>query len=222
MEGSTSCKPRAVIEKRHRSDPRGRDQPTAVWALRGSPTHETYSPRVKKVGAIPRCHAIGAGKPFAGGTNSHNDSPRCASVRRLPPATTNTANHALANEREFLPDNGANEPRVISRPQGRRRAMVRAAAGGGTGWQTLISVHEARARLNGAPWLAGVRLSRVPELSELLQTACYVLIAYLSGMRDSDVKPSARGCRSGQRDSDGKRIPANHHSSAFQRRPDKE
>jgi hypothetical protein len=45
---------------------------------------------------------------------------------------------------------------------------------------------EVRTRLNGALWLGGFDYHRMPELSRMLQTAWYVVIAYLSGMRDSE------------------------------------
>ena len=46
---------------------------------------------------------------------------------------------------------------------------------------------QVRACLDSAPWLPGFDYHRMPELSRLLQTACCnVVIAYLSGMRDSE------------------------------------
>jgi integrase len=59
------------------------------------------------------------------------------------------------------------------------------------------------ARLDGTPWLAAVGYRQVPKLSRLLQSACYIVIAYLSGMRDSEVKHLRRGCISWERDRDG-------------------
>src|SRR6185312_8115469 len=59
-------------------------------------------------------------------------------------------------------------------------------------------------RLDSAPWLPGFDYYRMPELSRLLQAACYVVIAYLSGMRDSEIKHLQRGCISHKRDNDGR------------------
>jgi len=44
---------------------------------------------------------------------------------------------------------------------------------------------EARARLDGTPWLPRFDYNQTRELARLMQTACYVVIGYLSGMRDS-------------------------------------
>ena len=51
---------------------------------------------------------------------------------------------------------------------------------------------QVRACLDSAPWLPGFDYRRMPELSRLLQTACYVVIAYLSGMRDSEKRAELR------------------------------
>jgi hypothetical protein len=45
---------------------------------------------------------------------------------------------------------------------------------------------KARARLDGTPWVTGFDYRQMPELGRLLQTACYMVIGYLSGMRDSE------------------------------------
>jgi hypothetical protein len=96
------------------------------------------------------------------------------------PLPTNGDGQVNAN---FLARQLRTEPSFISRPKG--RAMVAAAVaelGLADGSYLFTAV---RARLDGAPWLAGFDYHRMPELSRMLQTACYVVIAYLSGMRDS-------------------------------------
>jgi hypothetical protein len=62
-------------------------------------------------------------------------------------------------------------------------------------------------RLDGQPWIPGIATHplgpcSLAELSRLLQTACYVVIAFLSGMRDSEVKHMRRGCLAVSRDAD--------------------
>jgi hypothetical protein len=55
---------------------------------------------------------------------------------------------------------------------------------------------EVRGRLEGKPWLEKIPYGGVELLARLLQTACYIVVAYLSGMRDSEVKHLQRGCLS--------------------------
>jgi hypothetical protein len=55
---------------------------------------------------------------------------------------------------------------------------------------------DVRGRLDGTPWLPGIPYEDVELLARLLQTACYIVVAYLSGMRDSEVKHLQRGCLS--------------------------
>jgi hypothetical protein len=63
------------------------------------------------------------------------------------------------------------------------------------------------ATLDGRPWTDGIVSDQVTHglahLSRLLHTACYILIAYLSGMRDSEIKHLRRGCLSTERDTRG-------------------
>jgi hypothetical protein len=65
------------------------------------------------------------------------------------------------------------------------------------------------ARVDEQPWLLHVGIAlddpygAVP-LAILLQSACYITIAYLSGMRDSEIKHLRRGCVHVHRDSTGK------------------
>jgi hypothetical protein len=53
---------------------------------------------------------------------------------------------------------------------------------------------EVRGTLEGQPWLEKIPYGGVELLARLLQTACYIVVAYLSGMRDSEVKHLQRGC----------------------------
>ena len=60
-------------------------------------------------------------------------------------------------------------------------------------------------RLDGKPWISGIATHHfspgsLDALARLLQTACYVIIAFLSGMRDSEVKHLRRGCLTVSRD----------------------
>ncbi|MET3175949.1 UNVERIFIED_ORG: integrase [Arthrobacter sp. UYCu721] len=62
--------------------------------------------------------------------------------------------------------------------------------------------------IDAQPWLEGVSLDPIRDdsitvLTQMLQAACYVLIAFLSGMRDSEVKHLRRGCVSTERDGNG-------------------
>jgi hypothetical protein len=76
------------------------------------------------------------------------------------------------------------EHTFIGRAKG--RAMVAAAAAELGLADGCYLFTEVQTHLEGAPWLPGFDYYRMPELSRLLQTACYVVIAYLSGMRDSE------------------------------------
>lgn len=57
--------------------------------------------------------------------------------------------------------------------------------------------------LDGRPWTTQIRYSDVPVLAIMVRTACYVVIAYLSGMRDSEIKHLRRGCTNRRLDADG-------------------
>jgi hypothetical protein len=51
------------------------------------------------------------------------------------------------------------------------------------------------ARIDGQPWLAGrIGYHQAPELARLLSTACFAVIAYLSGARAGEVLNLRRGC----------------------------
>jgi len=64
------------------------------------------------------------------------------------------------------------------------------------------------ATLDDRPWLDRVAYSTrgddsIGTLARMLQTACYMVIAYLSGMRDGEIKHLERGSISHRRDSTG-------------------
>jgi integrase len=61
--------------------------------------------------------------------------------------------------------------------------------------------------LDGEPWISGIATHHfspgsLDQLARLMQAACYVIIAFLSGMRDSEVKHLRRGCLAVSRDTD--------------------
>ncbi|MEU5093432.1 hypothetical protein [Streptomyces sp. NPDC020996] len=55
----------------------------------------------------------------------------------------------------------------------------------------------------GLPWRDRFSPAAVPHEERLLRTACYILIAYLSGMRDSEVKELRNDCHFTERSADG-------------------
>lgn len=59
-----------------------------------------------------------------------------------------------------------------------------------------------RGKIDKTPWMPGVPYADVGTLTKLLQTACYMVIAFFSGMRDSETKHLERNC--GQREWDSK------------------
>lgn len=63
-------------------------------------------------------------------------------------------------------------------------------------------------RLDGHPWIDGIcaeqgRDDSIAVLTQALQAACYIVIAFLSGMRDCEVKHLRKGCVSVLRDGNG-------------------
>jgi hypothetical protein len=64
-------------------------------------------------------------------------------------------------------------------------------------------------RLEGQAWVEGIATMHkgtrhgLGTLARLLQAACYIVIAFLSGMRDSEIKHLRRGCLTTQYDADG-------------------
>lgn len=61
-------------------------------------------------------------------------------------------------------------------------------------------------KLEGRPWLDRLRYKDVPKMLTLLSTAAYILIAFYSGMRDSEIKHLRKGCLTAVRDSAGEPI----------------
>jgi hypothetical protein len=74
---------------------------------------------------------------------------------------------------------------------------------------------DVRGRLDGKPWCGRIAYGDVELLARLLQTACYVVVAYLSGMRDSEVKRLQRGCLGVWRDDGGHVVRRKVTSQAF-------
>ena len=63
-------------------------------------------------------------------------------------------------------------------------------------------------RFDDQPWIDDITVeprldNGLSTLARMLQAACYVIIALLSGMRDSEVKHLQRGCLNVQRDDQG-------------------
>lgn len=66
-----------------------------------------------------------------------------------------------------------------------------------------------RGQLDAGPWLDGISLDPARDdsltvLTQMLQAACYIVIAFLSGMRDSEVKHLRSGCVTVDRDAQGR------------------
>ncbi|AXB45274.1 hypothetical protein A4R43_24540 [Amycolatopsis albispora] len=79
-------------------------------------------------------------------------------------------------------------------------------------------------RLDNTPWINDIALTHptqsIRKLARLLQVSCYVVIAFLSGIRDSEVKHLRRGCVSVQRGSDGRAYRWKLTGRAFKGEPD--
>ncbi|MDZ8162160.1 hypothetical protein [Microbacterium aquimaris] len=74
--------------------------------------------------------------------------------------------------------------------------------------------------LDGAPWTEGFRLEptepdSISSMAQLLQTACYIVIAFLSGMRDAEIKHLQVGAAEAVLDSQGSVVRWRAHSLAF-------
>lgn len=69
--------------------------------------------------------------------------------------------------------------------------------------------------LDGKPWTGPIEYDDIETLTRLLQTACYIVIALLSGMRDSEVKHIQRGCVSVWRDAENNIVRRRLKSLAF-------
>lgn len=62
--------------------------------------------------------------------------------------------------------------------------------------------------IGGVPWIEGVSLDPIRDdsltvLTQMLQAACYIVIAFLSGMRDSEIKHLRAGCCASEADNQG-------------------
>ncbi|MEU0194966.1 hypothetical protein ABZ250_34885 [Streptomyces afghaniensis] len=64
--------------------------------------------------------------------------------------------------------------------------------------------YRVQAQIDGQPWLEHISYYDVGQFERLLQVSCWIVIAYLSGMRDSEIKHLQRGCVSTQRDAGGR------------------
>ena len=92
--------------------------------------------------------------------------------------------------------------------KGPARAQIEAAAAANGVTASPVLDLPVNGRLDGQPWLSSIGMgfddpTGVVPLSILLQAACYIVIAYLSGMRDSEIKHLRRGCVRTHRDSAG-------------------
>ncbi|SOD83051.1 apolipoprotein A1/A4/E family protein [Streptomyces sp. Ag109_G2-15] len=56
------------------------------------------------------------------------------------------------------------------------------------------------AELDGRPWHPRIPFDQAPQLARLLSTACFVIVAYLSGARVGEVLNLRRGCTSRDKD----------------------
>ncbi|MBU8857656.1 MULTISPECIES: hypothetical protein [unclassified Micromonospora] len=97
-------------------------------------------------------------------------------------------------------------PQALQQPANKDRVDAAAVRNGVTSSPPLpVAI---TAQLDGQPWLPYIgRSTKDPHgavpLAILLQTACYITIAYLSGMRDSELKHLRRNCVHVHRDSTG-------------------
>jgi integrase len=74
---------------------------------------------------------------------------------------------------------------------------------------------EIRGRINDQSWRDAIGYAELPQLARQLHTACYIVIAYLSGMRESEVKHLRRGCLATHRDNTGRAYRHTVTSQAF-------
>ncbi|MET8682422.1 hypothetical protein ABZW18_33905 [Streptomyces sp. NPDC004647] len=88
------------------------------------------------------------------------------------------------------------------------RQMIDAAAAA-VGVVDSAFVEDVRGRLDGKPWIASITTdsttaNSLARLARHLQAACYIVIAFLSGMRDSEAKHIKRDCLETKCDADGR------------------
>ncbi|MDT0467958.1 hypothetical protein [Streptomyces gibsoniae] len=122
---------------------------------------------------------------------------RIAADRPLPAWRGRTSTTAIANAL------GRNRISLA-----RYRHMIdEAAAIVGTTSQT-VSDQAIRGRLDGKPWIEAILADHTERdglaaLARLLQDACYLVLAFLSGARDSEIKHLKRGGLTVERDANG-------------------
>jgi len=89
------------------------------------------------------------------------------------------------------------------RARGCQDLLAAAAAELGTADTAYLRV-TINGRIGGEPWTSEIPYTEAEHLGLLLQTAAWVTIAYLSGMRDSEVKHLRLGCLGVSRAEDGR------------------
>jgi hypothetical protein len=104
-------------------------------------------------------------------------------------------------------------PATLSRPDP-RRLIADAASELGVDADTYLPI-TVGGHLDGRPWQPAIGTGELPGLARHLQTACYLVIASLSGMRDSEVKHLHRGCLHVWRDETGQPLRHKVTSLAF-------
>lgn len=90
-------------------------------------------------------------------------------------------------------------PRALVAHRGRLEALASELGWEDGGLDTAISLRPD----TGSPWRPRFSPREVAHEERMLRTACYVVIAYLSGMRDSEVKNLRRGCHTVRKDAEG-------------------
>ncbi|MFD3458263.1 hypothetical protein ACFWVM_00970 [Nocardia fluminea] len=102
---------------------------------------------------------------------------------------------------------GADEERVSTSSSANHSMVLDAFAKVGATENTLLDIQIA-GTLDEQPWLRSISLNHscysVTTLQRMLQIACYITIAFLSGMRDSEIKHLRRGSVTVARDEDGR------------------
>ncbi len=117
---------------------------------------------------------------------------------------------------KFLSDvTGVTRARVSAR----RDLIERVAATVGVSERSCFDI-AIQGQLDGQPWIEAISSDyRHPDslavLARMLQIACYTIIAFLSGMRDSEIKHVRRECIQTQRDSTGEPYRWRIHSRVF-------
>ncbi|HEY9332327.1 MAG TPA: hypothetical protein VIS09_29490 [Streptomyces sp.] len=97
---------------------------------------------------------------------------------------------------------------VTRKPVEQHRSAIDA-AGAIVGVTDAAFVEDVHGRLDGRPWVPSITsdhttANSLSRLARHLMAACYIVIAFLSGMRDSEVKHVRRGCMETKHDEDGR------------------